>query len=431
MRQLGSGAAITTRTSPQAGEQQGPDKTQKHSLGGAGLITSGLGRAASGSRGGSLVLPPRPGWRDLAGRCWHARPLAASAPPTNPAPEPTDGRQPDRVRTTSLAPPLAPGGPSACQASTVAPFQGQGRPSGQASRGGEQHERGERETLFGNLWVRRPCAGHGCGGDVGGLVVQLAADEAVPQDLQPAVAERAQGGVVAFAPAPLLVVELPRPPRARQAAERPLLDGVGQVTVAGLAGADHQLALARAAGDRRLARVALQGVRRAELLGMVADLAGHPGGKAVTEARKAQVDLAARDRAPRLFLTRLLGSPRAWGAKQQLAHAPLPPPPLRPDRQQLGGGQPDGVGLGPHQVVPGVKWSPARAAVTLSARRSGQPCRLARAKATSSWREVAASRARVGHCCSSFSMVGPPRSSPAMARAAGKVDSRSWRSRLS
>jgi hypothetical protein len=25
-------------------------------------------------RGGSLVLPPRPGWRDLAGRCWHARP---------------------------------------------------------------------------------------------------------------------------------------------------------------------------------------------------------------------------------------------------------------------------------------------------------------------------------------------------------------------
>ena len=38
-----------------------------------------LGRAASSSRGGSLVLPPRPGWRDLAGRCWHARPPAASA----------------------------------------------------------------------------------------------------------------------------------------------------------------------------------------------------------------------------------------------------------------------------------------------------------------------------------------------------------------
>ena len=52
-----------------------------------------LGRAASSSRGGSLVLPPRPGWRDLAGRCWHARPPAASAPPTNPAPEPSPARQ--------------------------------------------------------------------------------------------------------------------------------------------------------------------------------------------------------------------------------------------------------------------------------------------------------------------------------------------------
>src|SRR5918993_5880015 len=113
MRQLGSGAAITTRTSPQAGEQQGPAKTQKHALGGAGLITSGLGRAASGSRGGSLVLPPRPGWRDLAGRCWHARTPAASAPPTNSTlvPATTGGPVP---WPTSLASSLAPGGLSAC-----------------------------------------------------------------------------------------------------------------------------------------------------------------------------------------------------------------------------------------------------------------------------------------------------------------------------
>jgi Single-strand binding protein family len=55
--------------------------------------TDSLGRTASSPRGGSLVLPPRPGWRDLAGRCWHARPPAASTPPTNPASEPTDGRQ--------------------------------------------------------------------------------------------------------------------------------------------------------------------------------------------------------------------------------------------------------------------------------------------------------------------------------------------------
>src|SRR5215203_2394001 len=72
-----------------------------------------LGRTASSPRGGSLVLPPRPGWRDLAGRCWHARPPAASAPPTNPAPEPTDGRRVD-AWPTSLALALAPVGLLAC-----------------------------------------------------------------------------------------------------------------------------------------------------------------------------------------------------------------------------------------------------------------------------------------------------------------------------
>ena len=43
-----------------------------------------LGRGASSSRGGSLVLPPRPGWRDLAGRgrLRHRR-LARSWPSNN------------------------------------------------------------------------------------------------------------------------------------------------------------------------------------------------------------------------------------------------------------------------------------------------------------------------------------------------------------
>jgi hypothetical protein len=41
-----------------------------------------LGRAASSSRARSLVLPPRPGWRDLAGRCWHARPQPQAPQPT-------------------------------------------------------------------------------------------------------------------------------------------------------------------------------------------------------------------------------------------------------------------------------------------------------------------------------------------------------------
>src|SRR5215207_8793581 len=44
---------------------------------------------------------------------WHARPPAASTPPTNPAPEPaTAGNL--HAWPTSLAPPLAPGGLSAC-----------------------------------------------------------------------------------------------------------------------------------------------------------------------------------------------------------------------------------------------------------------------------------------------------------------------------
>jgi hypothetical protein len=54
--------------------------------------------------------PVTPGWRDLAGRCRHARPPATSAPPTNPAPEPISDRQPDPVGPTLLALSLAPGG---------------------------------------------------------------------------------------------------------------------------------------------------------------------------------------------------------------------------------------------------------------------------------------------------------------------------------
>ena len=40
------------------------------------------------------------------------------------------------------------------------------------------------------------------------------------------------------------------------------------------------------------------------------------------------------------------------GTEQQLTHAPFPAAPLDTDHQQLGGGQPDGVGLGADQVVP-------------------------------------------------------------------------------
>src|SRR5512132_4415199 len=90
-------------------------------------------RPASGPRGGSLVLPPRPGWRDLAGRCWHARPPAASTPPTNPAPEPACAgslTRWGRLRWLHRLPPVA---LWHATVSTVPRFQGQGRPPGQAT----------------------------------------------------------------------------------------------------------------------------------------------------------------------------------------------------------------------------------------------------------------------------------------------------------
>src|SRR3989304_5598730 len=186
--------------------------------------------------------------------------------------------------------------------------------------------------------------------DMGRLVVEDAPLQAVPEDLEPAVAEGAESGVVAFPLRSLLVVELASPGGAAQAAEGPLLDGVAEVAVVGESAGDDELALARASGDGRLAGVALEGVRRLEVGRVVADLAGDPGGEAVTEAGKAQVDLAAREALPPLVLARdaLTSAPRR--PEQQLAHPPLPHPPLLADRGQLAGRQADGVRLGADEV---------------------------------------------------------------------------------
>src|SRR5215207_1362616 len=68
----------------------------------------------AGPRGGSLVLPPRPGWRDLAGRFLACPTPAASAPPTKSAPEPSTVANLIQNGPTSLAQSLAPGGLLAC-----------------------------------------------------------------------------------------------------------------------------------------------------------------------------------------------------------------------------------------------------------------------------------------------------------------------------
>ncbi len=101
----------------------------------------------------------------------------------------------------------------------------------------------------------------------------------MPENLQPAVAESAQGGVVGLAGGDLRVVELPGPCGLLQAAEGPLLHSVSEVAVVGQAAGDDVFVAPGAAGDRGLAGVALQRVGRGELLDVFADLTGDPGGE--------------------------------------------------------------------------------------------------------------------------------------------------------
>jgi hypothetical protein len=100
-------------------------------------------RPTSGPRGGSLVLPPRPGWRDLAGRCWHARPQPQAL--HQPTRHPSRARSAvDPIGPTSLALSLAPG---LSRHGRRLPSPGS---KGRADRparhsGGMQHDRGKRE----------------------------------------------------------------------------------------------------------------------------------------------------------------------------------------------------------------------------------------------------------------------------------------------
>jgi hypothetical protein len=120
------------------------------------------------------------------------------------------------------------------------------------------------------VWPRSRCgSGHGAValvgaltvGGMGGFVVGHPAAQAVPQDLQPAVAERTECGVVALAAVALAGVALPGPGGGPQRAKRPVLDGFAEEVVEGQPAADDVFAAAGAAGDRGAAGVALQRVR--------------------------------------------------------------------------------------------------------------------------------------------------------------------------
>jgi Phage integrase family len=210
----------------------------------------------------------------------------------------------------------------------------------------------------GHTSVRHPLATFGSGGlaegavavgGVGGFVVELAAHQAVPQDFQPAVAQGSEGGVVGLAAGALGVIELPGPSPSSAGCRRPIAGRRRPGSGCRPAGWPRPARFCPSGGSRALAGITCQGVRRPELLGMVADLAGDPGGEAVTEPWEAEVDLAARERLPRVVLPWLAGAAVARGAHQQLGHALFPDASLAADGQQLGGGQPDGVGLGPDQ----------------------------------------------------------------------------------
>jgi hypothetical protein len=154
-----------------------------------------------------------------------------------------------------------------------------------------------------------------------------------------------------FAAGSLGVVELPCPARAAQAAERPLLDGVAEPAVAGHAGGDHELALARSPRDGGLAGVALQGVGRGEDLGALTDLAGDPRGEPIGDAGKAQVDVPApKGRLLSVTLGGAAFAALARRANQQLSHTAFPGPALRIQQKELRRRQPDRVDFGTDQV---------------------------------------------------------------------------------
>src|SRR5450759_5949119 len=125
------------------------------------------------------------------------------------------------------------------------------------------------------------------------FVVGLAGLQAAMEDAYPAVGELAQRGLVADVPGPEGLVVGLGTDGAPHRTERPLLQGVTESLVAGVAG-HHNLLGARGPGDRCGAGVGLAGFRVDVATGVVTELAKDPGGEDHTEPGQAGDQLSGR-----------------------------------------------------------------------------------------------------------------------------------------
>ena len=173
-----------------------------------------------------------------------------------------------------------------------------------------------------------------------------------------------------------------------------------------------------------------------ELSDRVADFTGDPGGETVSEPRKAEVDLAARDRRPpsglRVAVLAPAPSVRRGGTRLMRRSQARR---WRAQQQQLGAAQADGVGLGPHQIVAGLEVLARPVPVaTVSANRSRPtvPGLPGAALSTCSGVRPAAAARRCGQRPQHLSMTGLSQviAGDAPARP-GTTASRSARSRFS
>ena len=113
------------------------------------------------------------------------------------------------------------------------------------------------------------------------------------EDADKAVAERPQRLVVKVPSGPSLVVVGPAAGTRRQRAERPLVDGVVEASVANVSGEDGPL-LSRSDGEWRRAGVVLARLGTGVSIGGVSELAQHPGAEYITESWQGEVDVGVR-----------------------------------------------------------------------------------------------------------------------------------------